>query len=65
MLVSIEVVGWEVSPCKAMVSCASSSAVSWGKSNPSHKSDSESELWSVVLSTSSDDSVLLLSVSVV
>jgi hypothetical protein len=69
LVVSIAVVVWEVLPCKAMVSCASSSAVSWGKSNRSHKSDSESEVWSVVLSvvlsTSSSESMLELSVPVV
>ena len=66
VLVSIEF-GCEGSPYNAMVSCASSSVVSCGKSNPSHKSVSES--WSVTLSSSSDESssdetILLLSVSI-
>ena len=70
VLVSVEVVGWVMPPCKAMVSCMSSSAVSCGNSNCSHNSASESEPPSVVVlpaserERDSEDSVLMLSASV-
>jgi hypothetical protein len=67
ILVSIEVVGW-MPPCKAMVSCMSSSAVSCGNSKCSHNSASESEPQSVVVLSASEsereESVLMLSASV-